>query len=226
MGKFSKYNDIEAVINKAERSLVDIEYEYQKYLKEERIPDSLLVEIKDYLGNLRSALDYLWHKIPNVCGDYFPIANSKKDFFNKVGGINNEYKNILEKWQSYDKNSWIRCFNLFRNKNIHLTLVPQKRRENREFSIDKDGSGITARGCTFQGKVIFGVGGVNVPIDERTQFPIDVPGVDIKRIIWVDFLFDGGSISPDFPEGISVLPFLKNSFENIKKIIFEIEALI
>jgi len=226
MGKFSKYNDIEAVMKKAERSLIDIEYEYQKYLKEERIPDSLLVEIKDCLGNLRSALDYLWHKIPRVKGDYFPVANSEADFINKTSSLDTKYIDALAKWQSYDKQSWIRCFNLFRNKNIHLTLIPQKRQETKEFSIKKDGAGITARGCTFRGNVVFGVGNVSVPIDEKTQFPLDVPGVDIKRVIWVDFLFDGSSISPDFPKGISVLPFLKSSFINIRQIISEIEQLL
>ncbi len=226
MNRFSKYNDINAVMNKAESSLVSIEREYQKYLKEEKIPDSLLVEIKDCLANLRSALDYLWHKIPGVSGDYFPIANSEADFTNKTRGLDDKYTDILAKWQSYDKQSWIRCFNLFRNKNIHLTLIPQKRQETREFSIKKDGAGITARGCTFRGNISFGVGGVSVPIDEKTQFPVDVPGVDIKRIIWVDFLFNGASISSDFPKGISVLPFLKSSFANVKQIISEIEQLL
>ncbi|MBU4369439.1 hypothetical protein KKG58_01605 [Patescibacteria group bacterium] len=42
MDKFSKYNDIEAVMNKVESYLASIGREYQKYLKEEKIPDSLL----------------------------------------------------------------------------------------------------------------------------------------------------------------------------------------
>jgi hypothetical protein len=226
MNKFSKHNDIEAVMIKAKQSLGDIEHKYQRYLRKENIPENLLVEIKDCLSNLRSALDYIWHKIPGVSGSNFPVANSHADFINKVSGLDKKHIYVLERWQYYDNDSWIKNFNIFRNKNIHLTLIPQKRRETREFSIKKDGAGITARGCTFQGRINFGVGGVTVPIDEKTQFPADVPGVDINRMIWVDFLFDGSLISPDLSKGISVLPFLKESFTNVSKIICELESLV
>ena len=50
----------------SEKTLITIESEYQKNLQKETIDESLLVEIKDYLGNVRSALDYLWHKIPSL----------------------------------------------------------------------------------------------------------------------------------------------------------------
>jgi len=222
----SNYSDINAVIIKAEKSLKDIEAQYNNCLEQKIIPDSLLVEVKDYLGNLRSALDYLWNKIPNNNGGYFPIANSVADFQNKVKLIDAPYQKALEKWQDYNSDSWIMSFNLFRNKNIHLTLVPQKRQETREFSIKNNGAELRFSGCKFSGGVSFGVGGVSIPIDEKTQFPPDVPGVDIKRFIWVDFLFDGASISPNFPKNVSVVPFLKKSLENVKNIIIDIEPLI
>lgn len=227
MTKFSKFNDIEAVMNKANIMLPAIEEEYLKCLKEENIPENLLVEIKDYLANLRSALDYLWHKIPGVDDGFFPIANSEKDFNNRMVNINSKYTDILRKKQSYNLNSWIRCFNLFRNKNIHLTLVPQKRKETKEFSVKKTGAKeavATFRGCTFGGNGNhISMYGVPMPIDLRTQFPKDVQGLDIERKIWVDFLFDGSSISPDFPVGVSALPFLKKSLKNVEQIISELE---
>lgn len=226
MIKISKYSDINAVINKADECLANIEREYQKYLNEERVPESLLVEIKDCLGNLRSSLDYLWNRIRGVNDEKFPITNSAADFAKKTLGLNLKYINVLSKWQPYNNQEWIQSFSTLNNKHKHLTLIPQKRQETREFSIKKDGAGITARGCTFRGNISFGVGGVSVPIDETSQFPVDIPGVDVRRIIWVDFLFDGDSISPDFPKEISVLPFLKLCCANVKVIIFEMEQVI
>ncbi len=223
MANFSKFSDIEAVMNKANSSLPTIEREYLKYLHEEKMPDDFLVDIKDYLANLRTALDYLWYKIPNTKGGYFPIANSEKDFLTKVTDIDPKYKESFRNVQSYDPNSWIRRFNLFRNKNSHVTLIPQKRAETREFSVKKNGAGITSIGCSFQGNISFVVGGTAVPIDERTQFPVDAAGVDIQRIIWVDFLFDGSSISSDFPAGVSALPFLKESLKKVTEIVVAIE---
>jgi len=226
---YSKFNDINAVIEKANKSLPVIEQDYSKYLKEETIPESLLVDIKDYLANLRTALDYLWHKIPNISGDYFPVGNSEADFLNKIKGIDPKHALILNKHQNYSPNSWIRCFNLFRNKNVHLTLVPQKRNETKEFSIKgKDGSSVKMVGCVFggEGTVNFNIDGVTIPIDKSTQFPANTPSVDIERIIWIDFLFDGSSISSDFPADISALPFLKESLKNTQSIISELEQLI
>jgi len=225
MNNFSKYSDINAVMRKAEETLQNINQKYQVFLNQP-VNDEFLVDIKDYFGNLRSALDYLGQKIPNF-NDNFPITNSNKNFVNKIKGknINQDIEHILEKLQPYNENSWLQWFSILNNKSKHLTLIPQKRKETKEFSIKKDGGSLTARGCTFRGNVKFGVGGVSVPIDERSQFPLDTPGVEIQRTIWIDFLFDD-NVSPDLPNNISVLPFLNLCFENIKKIILEIEALI
>lgn len=227
MTKYSKFHDIEAVMAKADSLLPVIEQQYSKCLQEEKIPENLLVEIKDYLANLRTALDYLWHKIPSISGDHFPVANSEADFSAKTKNIDTRYVGTLKNCQDYNKNSWIRCFNLFRNKNVHLTLVPQKRKETKEFSVKKTGMKETI--ATFSGCIFGGNGnhismyGVPMPIDLKTQFPKDAQGLDIERKIWVDFLFDGSSISPDFPTGISALPFLKESIKNVSKIISELE---
>ena len=227
MSSFSKFKDIEAVMTKAGGVLPVIEREYLKCLKEKKIPEYLLVEVKDCLSNLRTALDYLWNKIPSVSSGHFPVANSKADFLTKVERVEEKYATVLKKYQNYDSNSWIRCFNLFRNKNVHLTLIPQKRTETKEFSVKKMGAAentATFRGCTFggNGNHIF-MHGVPLPIDLKTQFPLDTPGLDIDRKIWVDFLFDGSSISREFPERVSALPFLKESFKTVSQIILDLE---
>jgi len=222
MSQFSKHDDIEAVMKKAEKTLQNIQNEYQKSLNCQ-VTSELLVDVKDYLGNLKSALDYLANKIGTSDG-YFPVANSRNDFVHKTKDLSEKIIIVLEKWQPYNNNEWIQWFNSLNNKSKHLTLIPQTRRESREFSIKKNGAGITARGCSFHGNISFGVAGINVPIDEQTQFPVSMPGVDIQKIIWVNFIFDNKQFS-FLPPNLSVLPFLKTCLNNIKNIIFEVEGL-
>ena len=214
-------------MNKADNLLTNIEGQYSDCLSEEKIPENLLVDIKDYLANLRTALDYLWHKIPLIPGDYFPVANSVADFSAKTKNIDARYVAVLKNNQDYNPNSWIRCFNLFRNKNLHVVLIPQKRTETKEFSVKKTGAKeimATFRGCTFGGNGNhISIAGVPMPIDLKTQFPVNTQGLDIERKIWIDFLFDGSSISPDFPVGISALPFLKESLTKVQNIVSELE---
>ena len=69
--KFSKFNDVNAVLNKAKILFEKIECEYKNSLASQNIPDDLLVDIKDYLGNLRSSLDYLRAKVSKY---NFPIC--------------------------------------------------------------------------------------------------------------------------------------------------------
>lgn len=225
MSKFSKHNDIEAVLIKAEKSLPQIEAEYLKCLREEKIPDSLLVEIKDYLSNLRSALDYAWHKIPNVSDGYFPIANSVADFAGKTSKINSQYSTVLERYQDYNSNSWIKCFSLFRNKNTHVTLVPQKRVESQRITSTHNGGGSVS---WDPGSVRFGSGVFinGAPVNPFTQMPVSTPDTVVQKEIWVDFVFDGSSISPDFPQGVSALPFLKKSLQSVLNIITDLEKII
>jgi len=224
MTEFSKFKDIQAVMDKAVKSLPGIELQYSACLHEEKIPESLLVDTKDYLANLRSSLDYLWHKIPDIAGDHFPVANSEADFLAKTKNVDITHVASLKKYQDYSPNGWLRCFNMFRNKNAHVTLIPQKRKETKEFTVKSHAGSATFRNCQFNsaaGSVAFG--DILLTVDVQSQFPVDTPGLDIKRIIWVDFVFDGSSISPDFPAGISALPFLKESLTRVQAIVSELE---
>lgn len=219
MNKYSKFNDINAVLEKAKSTLDTLEIKYNESLHDQNISDELLVEIKDYLGNLRSALDYIWNKISS---GYFPIANSSADFLAKTSNIDQKYSNIIQAHQDYDPNSWIRCFSLFRNKNTHITLVPQKRTETQRIKSTHTGGGSVS---WDPNSVRFGSGVYinGAPVNPSTQMPINTPDTTITKEIWVDFIFDGSSISSDFPQNISALPFLKKCFENVPKIISDIE---
>ena len=224
---YSKHNDINAVLEKAEKDISAVEKRYADCLNEQTIPDDMLVEVKDCISNIRTALDYAWCKVPNAgTNSHFPISNSPADFANKVQNIDQKYIAVVEPLQSYNGDPWLENFGRIRNKNEHLTLIPQVRKETNEFSIrSKQGGSIVARGCTFRGAISFRVGGVNIPIDEATQFPAEVESdeVEIERKVWVDFLFDGSSISPDFPQGVSALPFLKQSLASAASIVQALE---
>jgi len=75
MDNYSKFDDINAVLKKAKTSLDLIEKKYNESLHDQEISAELLVEIKDYLGNLRSALDYLRSKVSKY---NFPICKNEK----------------------------------------------------------------------------------------------------------------------------------------------------
>lgn len=224
MGEFSKYKDIEAVMQKAKSDLGSIESEYQSHLQSQTIPEGLLVEIKDYLGNLRSALDYLWNKIPGAeNGGNFPMANSQTDFENKTKRVDLKYLAPIEKWQQYHGQNWTTHFNLLRNKTTHLSLVPQIKKETRRVTVSRGGGSVSwGEGVTFG----TGVSVMGVPIDPITQMPVANNMTETRVEIWVDFLFDKDSIHPDFPKDISALPFLKVSLMYVTQIISEVEQVV
>lgn len=61
-------------------------------------------------------------------------------------------------------------------------------------------------------------------MDLKTQLPILNDVVKTELIKWVDFQFDNTKTPTS--SNISVLPFLKQCFENITKIVREIEIVI
>jgi hypothetical protein len=217
---YSKNTDIDAVLKKASKNLDLIEEEYKKSLTREEISVDLLVDIKDFFGNLRSALDYSANKIPTNDG-YFPICNSQKDFDNRTLGLSSDIKNILSKWQPYNDNPWIHNFSILNNKSKHLTLIPQKRKEIVETRVSGNGGSVSwGNGVTFgQGVSIMGV-----PINPVTQLPVANNTVKTEKITWVHFTFDN-SVSDELHADISALPFIKECFEKITKIISEVETL-
>ena len=223
MENYSKFDNINAVLEKAKKSIAFIEQEYNKSLHDKNVPESLLVEIKDFLGNLKSSLDYLVHRISN---SNFPIRNSEKDFDNIKIILPVDIKNVIKKWQPFNNsNEWISWFNLLNNKSKHFTLVPQIRKETPQLNISSGQAGISLSGGASisigQGASI-SIGGATIPggqvISPNSNFVHD-RRLQVEKIIWVSFEFDHENL----PKGISTLPFLKKCLTNIKKIISEIE---
>ncbi len=217
MNKYSKFDDVNAVVTKSETSLNTIEKRYIESLHSQNIPNELLVEIKDYLGNLRSSLDYLRKKVSK---HNFPICKTEKEFDNATTDLSDDLKHAILKWQPFKNNEWMSWFNIANNKSKHFTLIPQERKEYFKVSVSapQGGSISWTSGVTFGG----GVSVMGVPIDPRTQMPIPNNLVKTEKIIWVSFEFDHA----DLPKGISVLPFLKDCFIKITRAISEIEIYI
>ncbi|OGJ44553.1 hypothetical protein A2307_01510 [Candidatus Peregrinibacteria bacterium RIFOXYB2_FULL_33_20] len=218
MEKYSKFIDINAVLKKTKTTLDLIEQKYNESLHDQEISSELLVEIKDYLGNLRSSLDYLRSKVSKY---NFPICKTEKEFDNATTDLNSDLKSAIKKWQPFQNNQWIDWFNILNNKSKHITLIPQKRKENIKITVSSPNNGGSVSwgsGVTFGG----GVSVMGVPIDPRTQMPVPNNIVKTEKTIWVSFEFEHENL----PNGISALPFLKECFDKIAKLIAEIEVFI
>ncbi|MDO8527898.1 MAG: hypothetical protein Q7T03_09455 [Deltaproteobacteria bacterium] len=218
MTRISQFDDVNAVLKKAESSLIVIEDGYKKSLRETKIGADLLVEIKDYLGNLRSALDYLRKKISN---HNFPICDQEADFEKRSTDLPALVKNSIKKWQPFNDQKWMEWFNKLNNELKHVTPIPQKRTESVETRVSHpQGGGVSwTSGVTFHGNVSV----MGVPINPRTQLPVPNNILKTEKITWVSFCFDNHNV-PGLPSNLVVLPFLKECFEKIIKVVSDVEA--
>ncbi len=222
----TRKNDIEALLDRAEKAEPKIIAEYNKSLHEKTIGSNLKIDIKDYFSHLRSVLDYLAHDIvekycPNADPKdrlYFPIGSDQSSF----GGImrksypdlsTNSVKvyNVLENIQPYKKseNKWLSSFNKINNENKHEQLTPQKRTETKRVNVQSNNG---SRVAWNPSAVRFGsgvsIGGV--PVDPSTQMPIPSNTQTVTIETWVDFQFEGTDIS--------AIWLIKESLKNIKEI--------
>lgn len=214
MGQYSKHSDVEAVLKKSEAILTKIEQRYQQLLQTKDIPDDLKVEIKDFLGNLKSALDFTAQRIVKA---NFPTGNNEADFENRIIKFPIVVQKIISTIRPYE--GWYKEFNELNNKHKHITLIPQTKIEvTRTLEISHNGAGIRMSGG---GRIVMGngasvsIGGATIPgnqvIDVDSSFVVD-KRLNVKREVWVDFVFD----TVDFPNlstNISVLPFLKKMLQ-------------
>lgn len=218
MNAYSKHDDINTILMTASSQLQFIESQYSQSLHSQNISNELLSNIKDYLGNLRSSLDYLVNKFPGYQGN-FPISNSELDFVNKTKKMPQNFQDKLLKWQPFNNNSWISWFNILNNKHKHVSLIPQKRVENIQTTVsNSQGSVSWSSGVTFGP----GVSIMGIPVDPTTQLPVPNSIVKTERVTWIDFLFDN-SVSLELPNNLSALPFLKDCFDKVKNIVKDLE---
>ncbi|WP_339699161.1 hypothetical protein [Algoriphagus aquimarinus] len=207
----SRKTDIEALLNRADKTLPKINEEYEKALHAQSISADLRIDIKDYFGNLRSVLDYLAHDIVEMyCPNanprdilYFPIRADQASFDNVMKksypDLQTNYRDIydvLEELQPFKKpeNVWLTHFNKLNNENKHERLVAQKRTETKRVNVQiKDGGGVSWDPSAVKfGSGVF-IGGV--PVNPHTQMPNPSNTQTVTIETWVDFQFDDINVS-------------------------------
>lgn len=161
------------LFERAGRLLMTIDKEYQKSVDTGTVSSELRIAIRDYLGDIRSTLDYLaWDIFTDKCMAnidaeklnatmtriQFPILDEKKEFDKRIRnnfkGLSSEIVDVLESVQSYktaDDTCWIKLLQELNNENKHRNLTRQKKRTKQQINnlqIAQEGVNFTFVGCT------------------------------------------------------------------------------
>jgi hypothetical protein len=241
MGQFEEAKEL---IKHAKSSYLSIQNVYQKSLTQKEISTELLIEIKNIMENLRSALDYSAHGLFGKYGDrnysgniYFPYAlqswdlnefRRKNVIENKIPGISATRPDIVLRIESYQhfnnpQNRWLPIFMDLNNESKHQNLLPQERKEKKHLNITSGNTMISMGGnATIHippgGMIQMGgstiLGGQTISADNP---PIMLGPGKNEVIIWVSFHFKCN----DEP----VLPFLETSINGVDKIVNELSNL-
>lgn len=208
----SRYDDIQAQLQVANATLVAIKKSYQTSLEVKEISPQLKIEIKNYLENLRSVLDYLAKEInERYCTRrtkaYFPTSCEDPQAFRRhihryFPGLETTPKGLHEKLESYQPYTTnapksLPLFATLVNENKHDRLSPQTRTEKRGLKLDFSGGGGITLGTDAQitgtGRIVSG----GHTLDLRGKvISGDSPAEDLPKtikqtvIIWVGFRFD------------------------------------
>lgn len=217
-------DDINALLKRSAGDFEVLSGKYQQCLHEKTISSDLKIDIKNLAGNIRSVLDYIASNIrDSYCPSaklnvrfYFPILPDVASFNGQCTkwypGLQNSCPDLwkyLESIQPYHKDyEWLEHFNRLNNENKHESLVEQTRIETKRINV-KFGSGVVSwnpDAVKFGSGVSIG----GVPVNPATQMPVPHPSQTVEVVTWVDFQFDGISVS--------ALVLLKNSLEGVSEI--------
>jgi hypothetical protein len=226
--------DVQALLAEAAKQLGEVENKYQLSLTEKHVSLDLKVKIKNLCENLRSVLDYLACDIRETkCSQpqenerfYFPILQSKeqfesrmKEWFPSLDSAALDLWSYLESIQPYHGSGteWLGEFNRVNNENKHSALVEQTKTEN-ERVIATTSNGSSMEWSPQNVRYGNGVSIFNVPVDPYTQLPVPHPSLEVKRIVWVDFYFEGIDKS--------VMVLLKQATSGISQIAGKISELL
>lgn len=229
-------DQVDALIEHAKTAFERIEEQYNEALEETTIPSSLQIDIKNYMENLRSALDYIAHDIyeqriaphrastgkPEISRIYFPCGKTENDFKSGVGSSLPELRNVspnlydtLEAIQSYKVgDNWLFDFCGILNEKKHNTLSPQKKGEKRGLNIDFGGARIRmGPGSSISGTGFIGTGTGGVQLQGDTisgDSPAHRTSGKVKQTIirWISFRFAD--------TGVEVLPLLRKALTGIE----------
>lgn len=237
------FEDAQALVDHAREDLAKIGKVYSESLEAKEVKGHLLVEIKNLLENLRSALDFaargLFEKYgtstksdPNI---YFPYARLDQDraAFEKskrieacIPGLLASRPDIVDRLLAMQhfaapSNRWLPEFMDLNNENKHERLTAQTRRETKELRISSGGASISmGEGASISmgagTSISFGSGGI---IRGGQVFDVNRPPrvegpASVEVIRWISFHFDA--------TGQSVIPFLETAVKGVGGIVAEL----
>lgn len=217
--------------------LKNIEKQYNKALSEKKIPTPLQIDVKNFMENLRSALDYMAHDIYEIIlkperdknGEqpiekiYFPYGKTENDFKSRIGSslpnlnnLNLDIFQLIETLQTHKCNDdWLYQFCHILNEKKHDTLSPQTRTETQTMTASAGGASVTMPinnpfFSVHQGQnAQVTLGGVLVRFTNQGIEPLG-PGLERTITTWVSFNFGGSNIQ--------VLPLLKQALKEITEL--------
>jgi len=226
----SYFDDALELVKHAKNELNKVKKSYEQSLHKKSIEPKLLIEIKNLMENLRSALDFTAHGLFNKYGNskksnvniYFPYATegqSSADFQKQnriercIPGLSSSRPDIVAKIESYQhfsdpNNRWLPQFMDLNNENLKL------RSGGTSISVGQGASITVGSGARIR------VGGMVIPGGQK--FDVNNPpatiGPGTKEVItWVSSHFSSNN-QP-------VIPFLKQCINGIENIVKELSTL-
>lgn len=234
------FDDAKELIRHADGNLPKIRDAYQSSLHAKTVSADLRVQIKNFVENLRSALDYTARGLFESYGSskkttpqiYFPYARASQDraTFEKSGrieacipGLGASRPDVVQallEMQHFGSRgyTWLPAFMNLTNENKHERLTPQVRRESRELRISGGGASIgVEEGASIsigQGASIC-IGGAVIRGGQSFGVgnPPPVEGGTIETITWVSFHFE--------LTGQPVIPLLESALRGTSQIVTE-----
>ena len=223
----------------------EIQSAYEASLSDQEIKPKLLIDIKNLMENLRSAMDFAAQGLFEKYGSstskspkiYFPYAlssQSEAEFRRSkridacIPGLSLNRPDIVEKLISFqhfsDKlNQWLPVFMQLNNENKHQKLTPQIRKEAKELRISSGGASISmGSGASMsigQGASIR-IGGMVIPGGQTFNAerpPVTIGPGEKEVVTWVSFHFS----TADTP----VLPLLNQALDGVYRMVSELNAI-
>jgi hypothetical protein len=241
----SYFGDARDLVAHASEKLSELREAYDQSLREQSVKRTLLIEIKNLMENLRSALDFCAHGLfdryghstINTAKVYFPYAKlsqtqaefqASQRLETCLPGLSLSRPDIVARLESYQHyahpdNRWLPLFMELNNENKHERLTPQTREETRHLKLESGGTAISMGPGTsiHMGRgTSIRMGNMLIP-GGQTISP-DRPARYLGRgtqavTVWVSFRFEAN--------GELVMPFLENAVEKTSQIVAELESL-
>ena len=239
------FKDAKTLVDHAASEILKLQAEYEQSLTETKVRPAMLVQIKNTMENLRSALDMsacgLFHKYGNSRGVtpkiYFPYATLSQDLAkfrdsNRIQrcipGLAAARPDIVAKIEAFQhfsspENRWLPHFMDLNNENKHTRLTPQTRKESKQLQIESNGAAMhlgEGSSVALGPGAAIRIGGLEITggqiISTNSPALFDGPGKQ-TLVTWVSFQFETNNES--------VMPFLDKAASKTKEIVAELSAL-